>query len=260
MKNRLHRPLLALASLLLAGPIAASLAATPTVLVTGSNKGIGLELVRQYAARGWHVIATSRKPGEANELRALAAAHPNIQVEALDVTDHAMVDALAAKLKDQPLDILINNAGTAGSMAGQRFGKFDYGSLRSTLEVNTIAPLKLSEAFAPNLRLGTQKKIVLLGTSEASFAGIDAARLYFYRSSKAAAHMLMLNLAYELKPQGIAVAVVNPGPVDTDMMKGVHMPLQPPAVAVGKVIGIIDGLNVANTGKFWNYSGGFVPW
>jgi NAD(P)-dependent dehydrogenase (short-subunit alcohol dehydrogenase family) len=249
-----------MALLLLALPVGACLADSPTVLITGSNKGIGLELVHQYAARGWQVIATTRKPEDAAELKAFAATHANVRVEALDVADHSMIDGLATRMKDKPLDILINNAGMAGSMGGQRFGKFDYASFRNTLEVNAVGPLKLSEAFAPNLRLGTQKKIVLLGTSEASFAGIDAARLYFYRSSKAAAHMLMLNLAYELKPQGIAVAVVNPGPVDTDMMKGVRMPLQPPAIAVAKVIGIIDGVNLANTGKFWNYSGGFVAW
>ena len=102
--------------------------------------------------------------------------------------------------------------------------------------------------------------MVLIGTSEASFGDIDAAQLYWYRGSKAAAHMLMLNLAYELKPRGIAVAVINPGPVDTDMMKGVRMPLQPPAEAVGKVIGIIDALTTATTGQFWDYNGGHVPW
>lgn len=252
-------PRLAVALALILLPAIAS-AAAPTVLITGSNRGIGLELAREYATAGWHVIATTRKPGEASELQRLAAAHHNVEVEALDVTNHAMIDALAGKLKGQPIDVLLHNAGISGGVPAQTFGKMNYAAFRDALETNTIGPLKLSEALAENVRASTQKKIVLIGTSEASFAGIDAARLYFYRSSKAAAHMLMLNLAYELKGQGIAVAVINPGPVDTDMMKGVRMPLQPPAVAVGKVIGIIERLNVANTGKFWNYGGGQVPW
>jgi NAD(P)-dependent dehydrogenase (short-subunit alcohol dehydrogenase family) len=249
-----------LVALSLAALAATAQAATPTVFITGSNRGIGLELAKEYAQRGWHVIATTRQPAEAKELQQLAAAHPNVQVEALDVTQHAMIDALAQRLKQQPIDVLINNAGIAGSMQAQGFGHMNYDVFRNTLEVNTIAPLKLSEALLGSLRSGAQKKVILIGTSEASFAGIDAARLYFYRSSKAAAHMLMLNLAFELKGQGIAVAVINPGPVDTDMMKGVRMPLQPPAVAVAKVIAIIDKLDVADTGKFWSYRGGFVPW
>jgi NAD(P)-dependent dehydrogenase (short-subunit alcohol dehydrogenase family) len=235
-------------------------APTGTVLITGANRGIGLELARQYAQRGWKVIATARRPGEAAELQAIAAAHPNVVLETLDVTDHARIDALAARLKGQPIDLLLLNAGISGGMPTQMFGRMQYEVFRQVLEVNTIGPLKLTEALAASVQASTQKKVVLLGTSEASFAGIDAGRLYWYRASKAAAHMLMLNVAYELKPRGVAVAVINPGPVDTDMMKGVRMPLQPPAEAVGKVIRIIDQLDVAHTGRFWDYKGGEVPW
>jgi NAD(P)-dependent dehydrogenase (short-subunit alcohol dehydrogenase family) len=231
-----------------------------TVLITGSNRGIGLELARQYAERGWKVIATARKPAEAAELQRIAAAHPNVVLEPLDVSDHAAIDALAAKLKDQPVDLLLLNAGTSGGVPNQIFGRMKYDVFREVLEVNTVGPLKLTEALMQNVQASVQKKVVLIGTSEASFAGINAGRLYWYRASKAAAHMLMLNLAYELKGRGVAVAVINPGPVDTDMMKGVRMPLQPPAEAVGKVIGIIDRLTVAETGKFWDYKGGEVPW
>ena len=139
-------------------------------------------------------------------------------------------------------------------------GRMDYDVLRQVLEVNTIGPMHLSEKLLPNIRASAQKKIVLLGTSEASFGHIDAGRLYWYRASKAAAHMLMLNLAYDLKGRQVAVGVINPGPVDTDMMKGVRMPLQPPAEAVAKVIGIIDRMTVDTTGKFWDYNGGQLPW
>jgi NAD(P)-dependent dehydrogenase (short-subunit alcohol dehydrogenase family) len=249
-----------LSALLLLRPAVAADVPSGTVLITGSNRGIGLELARQYAARGWKVIATARKPAEAAELQRIAAAHPNVVLEPLDVTDHAAIDALAAKLKGQPIDLLLLNAGISGGMPTQMFGRMKYDAFREVLEVNTIGPLKLTEALMPNVQASAQKKVVLIGTSEASFASIDAGRLYWYRASKAAAHMLMLNLAFELKGRGVTVAVINPGPVDTDMMKGLHMPLQPPAEAVGKVIGIIDRVSVAETGKFWNYSGGTVPW
>jgi NAD(P)-dependent dehydrogenase (short-subunit alcohol dehydrogenase family) len=236
-------------------------AATPTVLVTGSNRGIGLELVRQYAARGWTVIATARKPAEAAELQKIAAAHPStVVLEPLDVADAASVDALARKLAGRPIDLLLHNAGISGGVPNQVFGRMNYDAFREVLEVNTIGPLKLTESLMPNVLASAQKKVVLIGTSEASFASINAGRLYWYRSSKAAAHMLMLNLAFELKPKGVAVGVINPGPVDTDMMKGARMPLQPPAESVGKVIGIIDRLEVANTGRFWDYGGGELGW
>ena len=232
----------------------------PTVLITGANRGIGLELARQYAARGWTVIATTRHPLEAADLQKIAAAHPNVQLEALDVADPASITALAAKLKGRTIDVLLHNAGISGGVPNQIFGRMNYAAFRETLEVNAVGPLELTEALIANVQASAHGKVILLGTSEASFAHIDAARLYWYRASKAAAHMLMLNLAFELKPRGIAVGVVNPGPVDTDMMKGVRMPLQPPAVAVGKVVGIIDRLDVAHTGRFWDYQGGELAW
>ena len=239
---------------------AASPASAPTVLITGSNRGIGLALARSYAERGWLVYATARKPADSAELQQLAKQYPNLRLEALDVADHAGIDALALKLRDQPIDVLLHNAGISGGVPTQMFGRMKYDVFRDVLEVNTIGPLKLTEALIGNVRASSQKKVILIGTSEASFAGINAGRLYWYRASKAAAHMLMLNLAYELKGKGVIVGVINPGPVDTDMMKGVRMPLQPPAVASGKVMGIIDGLDVARTGRFWDHNGGELQW
>ena len=183
-----------------------------------------------------------------------------ISKAALDVADAASVDALAKKLAGRPIDLLLHNAGISGGVPNQVFGRMNYDAFREVLEVNTIGPLRLTESLMPNVLASGQKKVVLIGTSEASFASINAGRLYWYRSSKAAAHMLMLNLAFELKPKGVAVGVINPGPVDTDMMKGARMPLQPPAESVGKVIGIIDRLEIGNTGRFWDYEGGQLGW
>ena len=246
-----------------AGPAAASGAPTapPTVLVTGANRGIGLALARQYATRGWTVIATARDLAAAAELRELAARHPDrIVLETLDVTDHAGVDALAKRLAGRPIDLLLHNAGVSGGPEKQMFGRLDYQAFRDTLEVNTLGPMKVTEALVANVLAGSQKKIVLIGTSEAWFRSINAGRMYWYRGSKAAAHMLMLNLAFELKPKGVTVGVINPGPVATDMMKGLRMPMQSPDESVAKVIGIIDRLELANTGKFWDYERGEQPW
>lgn len=269
MNSRIVSPLLAALLVVATGitfaqeavpAAAAPVAPSPTVLITGSNRGIGLALARGYAERGWRVIATARKPADAPELRALAAQYANVELMPLDVTDHAMIDALALRLKGRPVDVLLHNAGVSGGMPNQMLGRMNYDAFREVLEVNTIGPMKLSEALLENVRASRQKKIVLVGTSEASFAGINAGRLYWYRSSKAAAHMLMLNLAYEVRGRGVAVAVINPGPVDTDMMKGVRMPLQPPAEASSKVIGIIERLQVDNTARFWNYDGSELRW
>lgn len=235
-------------------------AGQPRVLITGGNRGIGLAIVRQYAERGWNVVATARKPDEAKELKEIQAKHPALVIEALDVTDFAAIDALAAKYKDKPIDVLVNNAGISAPITAQIFGKLDYDAFRKVLETNTIGPMKLTEALMPSILAGQQKKVVTISSSEGSFGKLNAGRLYWYRASKAAVNMLMLNLAYNVKGKGVTVAAINPGPVDTDFMKGVKMPLQPPAESASKVIGIIDGLKVENTGKFWDYAGGELPW
>ncbi len=231
----------------------------PTVLITGANRGIGLELARQYAARGWRVIATARKPAEAAALAELAAAHPSVVIEALDVTDGAAIAAIAAKYKDRPIDVLINNAGISGRR-GQALGSLDYDDYRVVLETNTIAPMRVTEALLPNVVASTQKKIVTISSSEGSISRVDSPRGYAYRSSKAAVNMLMRNLAFDVQARGVTVALVNPGPVDTDMMKGARIALQPPADAVEKVIGIIDRVTPEHTGRFWDYQGGELPW
>ena len=115
-------------------------ASTPTVLVTGANRGIGLAIARVYLSRGWNVVATARRPDEATALQALAAAHPRLAIEPLDVTDHAQVDALAARWRGRPIDVLVNNAGII-ARESQRFGSIDYAVFRQVLETNTIAPI-----------------------------------------------------------------------------------------------------------------------
>jgi len=234
----------------------------PTVLITGSNRGIGLEFAKQYAERGWNVIATARKPEKAEVLNALAGEHDNIVVEQLDVTDFARVDELAAKYADTPIDLLLHNAGISGGNESQMFSKqMEYDVFAKVLEVNAIAPLKISEAFYPQVRASRDKKIVTVSSSEGSIGGATQPRLYFYRSSKAALNMVMVNLALQLKRKGISVGMVNPGMTDTDFMAGLPKKmLRPTPVAVTDMIRNIDGLTVETTGSFYQYDGTIIPW
>lgn len=245
---------------LFALPATSVLAADTTVLITGSNKGLGLEFARQYAARGWQVIATCRRPDEATDLQALAAENPNVTIERLDVTDHPAIDALAEKYKDTPIDILVNNAGINGDPSKtQNFGKFDYDAFRYVLEVNTIGPIKMAEAFVEHVKKSELKKILTVSSSVGSIAQTRGG-LYFYRTSKTAVNMMMRNLALQLKGQGIIVGMLNPGPTDTDLMKEVKMPLRDPKDAVADMIRNMDNMTIETTGSFIQYDGTEIPW
>ncbi len=233
----------------------------PTVLITGSNRGIGLEFTKQYAERGWMIIATARKPEKADALNALAREYDSIIVEQLDVTDFARVDALAEKYSGSPIDLLLHNAGISGGSDKQMFTKMDYDVFSRVLAVNTVAPLKISEAFYPHVRASRDKKIVTVSSSEGSIAGAKQARLYFYRSSKAAVNMVMVNLAVQLKRKGISVAMVNPGMTDTDFMAGLPKKmLRPTSDAVTDMMRSIDTLTLETSGSFYEYDGTVIPW
>jgi len=264
MMRRLPQITAVLAALLTGvSPGQAARAAEPgTVLVTGANRGIGLEFVKQYAAKGYKVIATARKPAEAAELNALAKADRDIVVEALDVTDLAAIDALAAKYKGQPIDILVNNAGITGAPERQRFGSIDYSSFEAVMNTNVRGPLKMTEAFTEHLAASRQKKVVVVTSSEGSIAGVTSNRQPFYRASKAAVNMVFRNIAYALKDKGIAVALINPGPVDTDMMAAARgrMPLRTTELAVKELSAITEKLTLEQTGTFFNFDGTTLPW
>lgn len=232
-----------------------------TVLITGSDKGMGLEMARQFAARGDRVIATTRNPVKATDLNALAAANPRVSVDKLDVTSQQDIDALVARYKDTPIDILINNAGVNGGMQNQMLGKFNYAAFEDVLRVNTIAPLHIAEAFLPNVLASRDKRIVAISSSEGSIGKVTSPRLYFMRASKAALNMEMKNLAIQLKPKGVSVGIINPGMVDTEFMKGAPKNmLRPVDEAVRGIIRNIDSLTIANTGTFMNYDGTTLPW
>jgi len=225
----------------------------PTVLITGANRGIGLELARQYAADGWSVIATCRDPKDAGELKKLKG---EIRVEALEVTDHKQVKALAKKLKDTGVDVLLNNAGMLTGY--EAFGKTDTKSWLETLHVNTVAPLQIAEAFVHHVARSDQKKIVSITSGMGSIGKGPADGAYAYRSSKAGLNMVMVTAAHDLNHHGISVAVISPGWVKTDM--GGPSASITPQISVNGIRKVIAKLGLKTSGRFFNYSGEEIPW
>ena len=237
---------------------------TGIVLITGSNRGIGLEFTKQYLERGWTVIATARKPEKAEDLMQLGIQYPDrLSIHQLDVTDNERIDELAKELEDQPIDLLLNNAGISGYIPDQIFGRLDYDSFEQVLAVNTVAPLKMAEAFYTHIKSSNLKKIVSVSSSEGSIGGAyddESGRMYFYRSSKSALNMVMVNLAFQLKSRGIAVGLVNPGPTDTDFMRGIPFPLRSTEEAVTDMIENIEDIDLDNTAANLNYNGKTIDW
>lgn len=238
----------------------------PSVLVTGASRGIGLELARQYAADGWRVYAGARAPDQATALDELAAsAAGRVTVHALDVADHAQIDALAAALHGVAIDVLINCAGTMGresfaqkGMALQRFGQSDYEDWAAILRVNVFGPMKMAEAFVTHVAASTQKKIVTLTSAVGSMAQNTFGGLYAYRSSKAAANMVMKNLALDLKRHGIVAVPLHPGWVQTEI-GGPRAELDVTTSVTG-LRRVIAALTPAQSGRFLQWDGRELPW
>ena len=225
----------------------------PSVLVTGANRGLGLEFARQYGAAGWRVFAACRDPAAAKDLAALPG---EISRHRLEVSDDAQIAALAAELRDVPLDLLINNAGI--NYDNGEFGDSDPKSWMETLRVNTIAPLRVAEGLIGNLLRGERKVIVNLSSKMASLAENHSGGDYAYRTSKAALNMLTRGMAHDLRRRGVIVAVVSPGWVRTDM-GGPSAPL-PVAESIAGLRRTIDRLKPADSGAFLDWQGKTLPW
>ncbi len=241
----------------------ASAAQASTVLITGTNRGIGLELAKQYAEKGWDVIATARSPEKATELQALAKAQKKITVEKLDVTDVKAIEALAAKYKGKPVDVLINNAGTLGDVPKQTIGTLDQTEILNVLNANTVGALKVTEAFKANLAASQLKKAFAM-TSGLGSSELTARRggFYGYRMSKAALNIGFRALAADWKADGIMVGIIAPGMVETDLLRASSFPgkgisTQESVVGMMKVI---DGMTLENNSKALNYDGQPIPW
>jgi len=222
-----------------------------TVLVTGANRGIGLEYARQFSARGYKVIGTARDPGDAKELSAVAA-----RVEQLDVADAASVAALARRLEGVPIDILVNNAGIF-DRADTSIDKVDFGMMERTFAVNTLGPLRVVQALLPNLRLGQGKTIANMSSQLGSIENSNG-RWYAYRSSKAALNQVNKVLSAELGPDGFTCVVLHPGWVRTDM--GGENATYSPQESVTGLVTVIENLKPADNGRFFDFKGNPIPW
>lgn len=227
-----------------------------SVLITGANRGIGLELARQYAQDRWRVHACCRRPDEANELVAAlkgldAVIHP------LEVTNQTAIHDLREALDGETIDVLINNAGIIGGNR-QAFGDIDYAVWEQTIRTNVFAPYRVTEALA-DLVAGSERRIVAnISSLMGSIADNRSGGRYVYRSSKTALNMVSVNLAQDLAERGIAVLAFHPGWVKTDM-GGAKAPLTPQESAAG-IRKVIDGAGIEDSGSFINHDGRRLAW
>ena len=238
----------------------------PTVFITGSNRGLGLEFARQYAAKDWNVIATCRNPEQASELQTLARGRANVAIERLDVTSDEQVRTVAEKYHGQPIDVLLNNAGIWGSLDKQTFGKLDFSEQQRVYDVNALGPLRVTQALIDNVAASKQKKIIGLGGGMALrgtvlFAGGGH---YWYRMSRAANLISMVILHTEVKDRGVIITFIVPGFVDTQMLKDSGWPDTAPritaAASASLVIDRIAALDASASGKLMNYDGAVIHW
>jgi NAD(P)-dependent dehydrogenase (short-subunit alcohol dehydrogenase family) len=221
-----------------------------TVVITGTSRGIGLELARQYAADGWRVHACARRPGKAAGLKAVRG---DIELHELDVTDNAQIAALVRSLDGEAIDLLVNNAGVGGDDEAT-----DPAAWLQVFRVNSIAPVRMLEALLPNLLKSKDPRVLNLTSRMGSIADNSSGGSYAYRSSKAALNAAMKSLAIDFKPKGIIIAVMHPGWVQTDM-GGAGAPVTPNASAEG-LRRVIARLKPADSGGFFNYDGSALPW
>jgi NAD(P)-dependent dehydrogenase (short-subunit alcohol dehydrogenase family) len=229
-----------------------------SILITGANRGLGLEFVRQCNAAGWRVLACCRNPMQADALKAIAAdSNERVSLHRLDVGDLAQIESLARDLRDEPVDVLLNNAGIYGPQ-NARFGQTDYRAWAEVFAVNVMAPMKMAECFIEQVARSKRKLIASVSSLMGSIGETDQGQHYLYRSSKAALNMVMKTLSNDLRERGITAVVLTPGWVQTDM-GGPHAPLQPPESIRG-MLKVINGLTIRETGKFFSYDGSEVPW
>jgi NAD(P)-dependent dehydrogenase (short-subunit alcohol dehydrogenase family) len=227
-----------------------------SVLITGANRGLGLEFAKQYADSGYRVFATAREPARASELSALAARCSNLSVHALEVTDGASVQTLSRELQSEAIDILINNAGVMGPKR-QKLGQIDYDGMLETFQINTIGPLRVAESFVEQVARSQHKLMVAITSGMGSISDSSGGS-YAYRASKAALNMSFHSLALDLKARGIIAFVINPGWVQTDM-GGSSAPLSASA-SIAAMRKVFDGMTLEKSGSFMNYSGGTYDW
>ena len=228
-----------------------------TVLITGTNRGIGLEFVKQFLTREDTVLATCRDMGSATELRQLKNDTRKLHIFELDVSSQKSMEDLTLQLAGHAIDIFINNAGVYGPR-DSTFGKVSANEWAKVLQVNAKAPMILTQLLVDNLRDGSDKKLLYITSKMGSIDDNKGGGSYVYRSSKAALNAVVKSISVDLRDSGFSVAVLHPGWVQTDM--GGPNALIDVTTSVSKMIDVIDNLNFHNSGSFFNYDGGIIPW
>ncbi len=229
-----------------------------TILITGANRGIGFEITQQYAKAGWRVIACCREPEKAQGLDGVRSDHrEQVSIHRLDVTNSEPIKALATSVEDTPIDILLNNAGIYGQR-DDSLGNIDEDKWLETFRVNTIAPIKVMEAFIDVVAASKRKVFATITSKMGSMADNTSGGSYVYRSSKAALNAVMKSAANDLEGRGISVVVIHPGWVRTDMGgPSALLSVEQSAKSIRELLGRVS---IEDTGKFFNYDGTVIPW
>lgn len=228
------------------------------ILVTGSNRGIGLEFTRQYLESGWRVYATCRRPAEARALHTLTSLHSNLSIHRLDITLQEDISNLCQELGEISLDILINNAGVYFKNPGEGDTSIHYDNWRRTLEVNTLGTVRVTEALLANIEKNNGTRLVVVISSHmGSIAGVDRPGSIYYRSSKAALNASMQGMAVALLQRNIGVLLLYPGRVMTRMgpKKGI-----PRRKSVDGMRQVIKTFSMDKSGAFFHYNGQELAW
>ena len=227
----------------------------PTILVTGANKGVGLEITRLLANRGDKVIACCRQPATA---KALSEIEGDVDIREVAVGEDESVKQLSSALKDLSINVLINNAGTMGPEAKKQTAlEMDFQGWADAFNINSMGPVRMMQALLPNLRLAENPKVMTV-SSQMGALSLDMTAAHAYCASKAAVNKFMRLASIDLKPQGIAIGLVHPGWVRTDM-GGAKAHLSPEESARG-CVAVTDALNIENTGGFWKWNGDTHDW
>lgn len=229
-----------------------------TIVVTGASRGIGLELVKQYAKEGHGVAACCREPATAKALKAVAdQSDGRVSIHEVDVTDLAHVQRLASDLAGQTIDVLINNAGIY-PVKSETFGSVDAEAWMRTFRVNTIAPLRVAEVLVEHVARSQRKVIANVSSLMGSIGDNTSGGSYAYRTSKAALNMVTVSMARDLAARGVTCVCLHPGWVKTDMGgAGAQVEVVDSARGLKKVL---DGLTVKDSGKFLDWEGDVLPW
>ena len=228
-----------------------------SILITGTNRGIGLEFVKHYLKNNEKVIATCRNRNSAKDLLEIKNTTSNLSLLELDVSKPNSIDEFTSKIADQPIDTLINNAGIFGPR-NIEFVNFDSKEWLDVFNINTIAPLIITQKILKNLRLGKDKKLVFISSKVGSIEDNTEGGMYIYRTSKTALNQVIKSLSIDLKEENFIVVALHPGWVQTDM--GGPNALIDTKTSVKGMTEAIDNLTSKNSGKFYNYDGSAIPW